>query len=332
MPAVKKLIIPPPSRPPAPGVILLADSLPEEKPAPQTLHEWLRWVWLAVWTFCVENPGWGVSIALHSTVIVVIGAWVIHGDSDRRAIGINAMFGDKTDASPFDHIGLEGAVEVAQPDTDLSALSGVMQPGGDGELSSDFAEMLNGSGAGAGCGAGAGDGGGPDPGLGAAFFGSQGAGKTFVYIVDMSGSMFGARFERARKELISSIAKLKPEQQFYVFFFSDQTFPLFYPKPAKGLLPATKSNRDKATRWIRAREPGGLTNPIASLRESLAMKPDVIFLLTDGEVDDPANLRELILKNNKGSTIHTIAFENEDGAVTLESIAKENKGSFRFVR
>jgi hypothetical protein len=30
--------------------------------------------------------------------------------------------------------------------------------------------------------------------------------------------------------------------------------------------------------------------------------------------------------------IHTIAFENEEASVTLEAIAKENKGTFRFVK
>jgi dTDP-4-dehydrorhamnose reductase len=62
------------------------------------------------------------------------------------------------------------------------------------------------------------------------------------------------------------------------------------------------------------------------------MTPDVIFLLTDGEVEDPASLRELIRKNNSATTIHTIAFENEEGAATLEAIAQENRGTFRFVR
>jgi hypothetical protein len=30
--------------------------------------------------------------------------------------------------------------------------------------------------------------------------------------------------------------------------------------------------------------------------------------------------------------IHTIAFENPEGAETLEAIARENKGEFRFVK
>ena len=56
------------------------------------------------------------------------------------------------------------------------------------------------------------------------------------------------------------------------------------------------------------------------------------MLFRSGEVDDPEQVRKIIQDNNVRTTIHTIAFENEDGATTLERIAKENRGSFRFVR
>lgn len=284
------------------------------------------------WKWARQNPGWGVSIALHALLLLTVGAWVVHQELDTRGMGIQAMFGDHEQASPFETIGIEAAVEVATPENQISSISTLTNSGGDGEFGGEIDDLLGGNGKGSGEGTGDEAGGVADPGLGAAFFGSQGAGKTFVYIVDMSGSMYGARFERARKELISSIEKLQAEQSFHVFFFSDQTFPLFFPKPATLLIKANSSNKKKAVRWIRAREPGGLTNPIMSLRLALELKPDVVFLLTDGEVDDPEAVRKIIRDNNVRTTIHTIAFENEDGATTLERIAKENRGSFRFVR
>ena len=284
------------------------------------------------WKWARQNPGWGVSIALHALLLLTVGAWVVHQELDTRGMGIQAMFGDHEQASPFETIGIEAAVEVATPENQISSISTLTNSGGDGEFGGEIDDLLGGNGKGSGEGTGDEAGGVADPGLGAAFFGSQGAGKTFVYIVDMSGSMYGARFERARRELISSIEKLNPEQSFHVFFFSDQTFPLFFPKPATSLIKANSSNKKKSVRWIRAREPGGLTNPIMSLRAALDLKPDVIFLLTDGEVDDPEQVRKIIQDNNVRTTIHTIAFENEDGANTLERIAKENRGSFRFVR
>jgi len=303
----------------------------EERPGVPFGQRVSAWVATA-WKWCRTNPGWGVSIALHTLGLLMVGAWVVHQELDNRGLGIQAMFGDHEIAAPFENIGIEAEVEVESPENPIASISNLTKSGGDGEFGGEISDLLGGGGQGSGEGSGDDSGGVADPELGAAFFGSQGAGKTFVYIVDMSGSMYGARFERARKELISSIEKLNGEQSFHVFFFSDQTFPLFFPKPASALIKANGANKKKAVRWIRAREPGGLTNPIMSLRLALELKPDVVFLLTDGEVDDPDQVRKIIKDNNVRTTIHTIAFENEDGANTLERIAKENRGSFRFVR
>ncbi len=186
---------------------------------------------------------------------------------------------------------------------------------------------------GSGGGSGGGTGIGHGPGLGAGFFGTKGVGKSFIYVVDMSGSMYGDRFSRAKSELVKSINKLSAEQKFYVFFFNDRTFPLFEPKPAKGMIPATKSNKERASRWIGLRRAESTTNPNYALLQALEMKPEVIFLLTDGELDEPDLVRQMIRKNNKSNVvIHTIAFENPEGGKTLEAIAEENNGVYRFVK
>ena len=123
-----------------------------------------------------------------------------------------------------------------------------------------------------------------------------------------------------------SVNKLSPEQKFYVYFFNDRTFPLYDPKPAKGMQVANKTNKQRASAWIRAREPESTTNPNMALQQALEMKPEVIFLLTDGELDDPLEVRQMIKKFNKSNVvIHTIAFENEEGAMTLEAIARRKQ-------
>jgi len=200
----------------------------------------------------------------------------------------------------------------------------------------EFIKGVTGSGSGdggSGGGSGGGTGIGQGPGIGAGFFGTKGAGKSFIYIVDMSGSMYGDRFTRAKAELVKSIKRLNPEQKFYVFFFNDRTFPLFEPRPAKGMVPATKANVERASRWIGLRRAESTTNPNYALQQALEMKPEVIFLLTDGELDEPEAVRQMIRKNNKSNVvIHTIAFENPEGGLTLEAIAKENNGVYRFVK
>ncbi|MFM8219980.1 MAG: VWA domain-containing protein, partial [Planctomycetaceae bacterium] len=284
-------------------------------------------------TWLMRNPGWGVSIALHAAAAAVVGYLVVRAQLDTQSKGIEALFSQPGEVIAFDQVGIESALNAQSADSPVIPLVGVGEQGGAGDESASLANLMNSAGSGSGQSSGDGQEGGAEPGLGAAFFGSQAEGKTFVYVVDMSGSMYGPRFERAKTELCSSLNKLKPQQKFYVYFFSDRTLPMMSPRPPRGLLAASKSNREKATRWVRSREPGGLTNPLPALRQALDMRPEVIFLLTDGEVDNPTELKEQIRKLNKSkTTIHTLAFESEEGEETLKAIAAEHNGTYRFVR
>ena len=308
---------------------------PEDDSSPPESRWWQRVVaGLALaCSWMLRNPGWGVSIALHAAAAVVVGYLVVQAQFDTQSKGIEALFSQPGEVIAFDQIGVESSISVQAADSPVTPLVGVGEPGGAGDEAADLTDLMNSAGSGSGQSSGDGLEGGAEQGLGAAFFGSQAAGKTFVYVVDMSGSMYGPRFERAKTELCNSLGKLTSQQKFYVYFFSDKTLPMMAPRPPRGLLAASKPNREKATRWVKSREPGGLTNPLPALRQALEMKPEVIFLLTDGEVDDPAELREQIKKLNKSkTTIHTIAFESEEGEATLKAIAEEHNGTYRFVR
>lgn len=204
----------------------------------------------------------------------------------------------------------------------------------------------NGSGGGDGDG-GDGDGGDGDGGDGTGkgevgFFGTRAKGKSFVFIVDCSGSMttpttipqprqpFTTRFLRARQELLSSLGQLTEDQRFYVIFYNHQTFPMLYPTPIQNMAPATKDHMDLAQGWIQNVVPGGGTDPRDAFRLALALRPEVIFFLTDGII--PRATRNVAKENNKSRTkIHTVAFGLPDNQETLIGIARDNQGRFRFV-
>lgn len=163
------------------------------------------------------------------------------------------------------------------------------------------------------------------------FFGTRGEGRSVVFVVDMSGSMEGARFIRAQQELVKAIHQLHVTQKFYVIFFNKDTVPLFFPRPPRDLVTATPAMKRSATRWIVERRPGLGTEPEGALVRALALKPDVIYFLTDGEF--PERCRQVVKEGNTfGSTIHTIAFQSREGVALLEAIAQDNKGFFRLVK
>jgi von Willebrand factor type A domain len=299
----------------------------------------IAWAWEVIRIFCRQNFDWLVSAGIHALVLLCIAGIALHQAQKVEGIGIEAA------NIPLAEQAFENVLgnDVPQMGGGGKPFESALQADDVGNRASDIDAMKEflkiGSGSngigdgGSGGGSGGGTGTGTGPGIGAGFFGTTGAGKSFVYVVDMSGSMTGRRFDRAKAELVKSINKLNAEQKFYIYFFNDRTFPLFEPKPAKDMVPANSTNKERARRWIGLRHAESTTNPNYALQQALEMRPEVIFLLTDGELDDPDAVRYMIRKYNKTKVvIHTIAFENEDGGLTLEAIAQENDGIYRFVK
>ena len=79
--------------------------------------------------------------------------------------------------------------------------------------------------------------------------------------------------------------------------------------------------------------PQGATKPRSALRRALALKPDILYLLSDGIVEARSLLvSELDQWNHDRLTrIFTIAYLDREGATLLEQIAREHNGEFRFV-
>ena len=164
----------------------------------------------------------------------------------------------------------------------------------------------------------------------AEFFQIRGKGQRFVYVVDCSGSMAGAPFAKACHELQDSIHKLRSAQSFYVIFFDDGEYPQFYPKAGKALVRANAVNKRRVGAWIEGFvQPGGGTEPQGALLRALSLRPDVIYFLTDGQFDP--GVAELVRQRNQETTIHTVAFMDQIAEPLLEQIARENRGTYRFV-
>ncbi|MBI3864398.1 MAG: VWA domain-containing protein [Planctomycetia bacterium] len=312
----------------------------ETRPRSKGLRAQFAWLWLVIRQLCIRNVSWLLSAGIHLVVLLSIAGFAWHAGHGNQAISVDSTLGETLAETAFENVGVD-AIEMGGGGDPLDSVAEEARSAQDAALAASFRDFpridgdnLGGKGSGGeGGGAGGGTGTGIGPGIGAGFFGTKGAGKSFVYVVDMSGSMHGLRFERAKKELVRSINKLGPEQKFYVYFFNDRTYPLFDPKPANGMIPGNPSNKQRATRWINTRQAESTTNPNYALQQALEMKPEVIFLLTDGELDEPEEVRHMIRRFNKTNVvIHTIAFENEDGGTTLEAIANENNGVYRFVK
>ncbi len=182
-----------------------------------------------------------------------------------------------------------------------------------------------------GLGGGAGDGIGE--GSGGGFFGTNVAGRRFVYVVDASRSMnhphdseAKTRFKRLKIELLRSIGLMTPEMEFYIVFFNDHAIPM----PAYGLQRAVPANQRRFLHWMQSIQADGKTDPRSALQLALRLRPDVIHFLTDGNFQ-PVIARDLLKIRQHEVSIHTYAFGERDAEETLRAVAENNGGEYHFV-
>ncbi|MGB3086348.1 MAG: VWA domain-containing protein [Phycisphaerae bacterium] len=162
----------------------------------------------------------------------------------------------------------------------------------------------------------------------ASFFGVGSVGaRTAVYVVDRSGSMTDS-IKFVKWELKRSIGELNKGQKFHVIFYSSGP-PL--EMPTRRLVSATDRNKEMAFEFIDNIIAEGQTDPSKALERAFACRPELIYLLTDGEFDK-ANVG-LVKRLNAASKVkvHTIGFLYRIGEVVLKRIADENGGNYKFV-
>lgn len=178
------------------------------------------------------------------------------------------------------------------------------------------------------------------------FAGVEGGGNHFIYLVDSSKSM--RNFNEARNELLRSVEALQAHQRFYVVFYDQNPD---YMRLAESQIDepssvlATAANKRALRQWAMTiqQQPG--KSPTEVLPFAFKLRPDVIFLLSDGEF--AAQTEEVIRKHNRRdnlfgetgpiSIIHTIRYpgysaaEARNAEEQMKRIAAENGGQYRNI-
>jgi len=155
--------------------------------------------------------------------------------------------------------------------------------------------------------------------------------RKIVYVVDRSGSMTDS-LVFVKYELKRSIGELPDAKEFHVIFYS--TGPA-QEMPMRRLVPASEHNKELAFEFIDSIVADGQTDPSKALEKAFAVKPDRIYLLTDGEFD--RQIIDLMKRLNVGGkvTVHTIGFlYTTPGTASeeiLKTIASQNGGHYKFV-
>jgi hypothetical protein len=151
--------------------------------------------------------------------------------------------------------------------------------------------------------------------------------RRVVYVVDRSGSMTETlRF--VKLELRRALEALGPQHQFHVIFYNAGP-PL--EMPSRRLVAATEANRDRALAFIDTVIAEGETDPSGALERAFRVRPEVVYLLTDGEFDRA--VVDLVRRLNAGGGVRvsTIGFLTRSGEDVLRAIAETTGGAYRHV-
>ncbi|HZZ71423.1 MAG TPA: VWA domain-containing protein [Pirellulales bacterium] len=143
-------------------------------------------------------------------------------------------------------------------------------------------------------------------------FGVEAKGSSFVYVFDRSGSMDvpdGKPLRAAKDELLRSLDSLTDVQQFQIIFYN-QRQSIFTPTGSAGhLLFGKDAMKEEAQKFVEGVKAGGATRHVDALVLAVKMRPDAIFLLTDGDEHDDMTEDEIarvIKLNTAGARIYVI--------------------------
>jgi hypothetical protein len=143
--------------------------------------------------------------------------------------------------------------------------------------------------------------------------------------------MRGAPFQRLLRELQESITRLPPHAQFYVVFFNENVFPLYWPQSVATTVPAITSNKARLQTWMSRVSPEGETYAFEAINMAFNVNPDTIFLLTDGAFDDEMQVMAAFksMGQQRPISVHTVSIGRS--SFVLQQIAGMNRGLYREV-
>lgn len=308
-----------------------------------------------------RRPPWVLSAIVHGLILATF-ALLTFTTLREPTLSLNASFSDDTLDEPLAEIELvdwEAPLESAAPESTaaplelvdlLAALPELEAPSVEasnpiGDLPTETHELLSsvdsvedpeaGQGAGSMGEQSAANGGGESkakPGK-VSFFGVQAAANRVAFVVDNSGSMQRGRMETALKELNYAVRRLTDEQQFYVLFYSDQAYPMFYPEPIYELLPATRENKKRLGKWLTKVEMCLGGRLLDGVELAATLDPELVYLLSDGDIRSQRVMQRLTEVDAWPFAIHTLGMgaRNRQHAQNLVAIAESNRGVFQFV-
>ena len=162
------------------------------------------------------------------------------------------------------------------------------------------------------------------------FFGQSAVGQRFAFILDRSGSMSGRRWFACTTQLQKALRSLPDTAEFFLVLFSNRDVE---PPGQSGWVRADRDRIERVLAWVSGIHPGGGTDPESAFKRVFSMPyaPDVIYFLTDGELEGFTPATCASLRGGAPTLVNTIALENGASAEALQGMAAQSGGQFMLI-
>ncbi|OGP84571.1 MAG: hypothetical protein A2Z08_03915 [Deltaproteobacteria bacterium RBG_16_54_11] len=150
--------------------------------------------------------------------------------------------------------------------------------------------------------------------------------REYVFIVDVSGSMYGFPLEVSKTLIKGIIRNLRQKDYFNIIFFAGGS-EVLSPRP----LAASAENKGKALAMLEGQQGGGGTRLLPALQQALALEKReglsrIVVIATDGYVDVEKEAFDLIRKNLNKANFFAFGIGTSVNRFLIEGMARAGKG------
>jgi Ca-activated chloride channel family protein len=150
--------------------------------------------------------------------------------------------------------------------------------------------------------------------------------RDYVFVVDVSGSMYGFPLDTAKKLLGDLVNVLRPTDTFNILVF-ESGFEIFSPAS----VPATSANLRRAQQFIGAKQGGGGTRLLNGLQRAVQLprEPGLsrsIVLLTDGYIDAEADVFDYVREHLDDANVFAFGIGSSVNRYLIEGVARAGLG------
>lgn len=150
--------------------------------------------------------------------------------------------------------------------------------------------------------------------------------REYIFILDVSGSMYGYPLDTAKDLIRDLVSGLKETDRFNLLLFSNASL-----KMSPDSLPATKENIQTALDLIDQESGGGGTELAPALKDALSIPMQgnfsrSIITITDGYISGEKEIFEIIQKNLSNTNFFSFGIGDSVNRYLINGIAKAGQG------